>query len=239
MHWLYLAINIGSIALPLVYSFHHSIKFNRHFKALFAALAITAFCFVTWDMIFTQAGVWGFSNNYTFGIRIGQLPLEEVLFFFCIPFSSIFIYHCINLFYPKTISGKTVNVITVVLILFLSVTGFIFIGRLYTSVTFLSTAVLLTLFQFVLKIKWLGNYYRAYIIILIPFFIVNGILTGTGLESPVVWYNNNENMGIRLLTIPFEDVFYGFELLLLNIFIFEKLKPFLSERLENRQPFFI
>lgn len=60
-----------------------------------------------------------------------------------------------------------------------------------------------------------------YPVLLIPIFIVNGILTGTGLESPVVWYDNNENLGLRLTTNPFEDVIYGFELLLLNVLFFD------------------
>jgi lycopene cyclase domain-containing protein len=59
---------------------------------------------------------------------------------------------------------------------------------------------------------------------LIPFFIVNGILTGSGLKQPVVWYNNAENIGIRLFTIPVEDIAYGLELILANIFFFEIFK---------------
>ena len=60
--------------------------------------------------------------------------------------------------------------------------------------------------------------------LLIPFFIVNGILTGTGIDEPVVWYNNAENLSIRILTIPIEDIFYGFELIILTIYFQELFK---------------
>jgi len=53
--------------------------------------------------------------------------------------------------------------------------------------------------------------------------IVNGILTGTGLDAPVVQYNKREILNIYLFTIPVEDIFYGLELFLLNLFIFRRL----------------
>jgi lycopene cyclase domain-containing protein len=78
--------------------------------------------------------------------------------------------------------------------------------------------------KFRFKITWLPQFLMTYLVLLLPFFIVNGLLTGTGLASPIVWYNNAENMEIRLLTIPLEDVFYGFGLLFLNVFFFEIFK---------------
>jgi lycopene cyclase domain-containing protein len=59
---------------------------------------------------------------------------------------------------------------------------------------------------------------------LIPFFIVNGILTGSFIEVPIVSYNNSENLGIRLFTIPIEDIGYAFSMLFGNLMIFETLK---------------
>jgi hypothetical protein len=47
-----------------------------------------------------------------------------------------------------------------------------------------------------------------------PFFIVNGILTGCGFEAPIVWYNNAENMQFRIATIPIEDTIYALGMLL-------------------------
>ncbi len=70
----------------------------------------------------------------------------------------------------------------------------------------------------------MGRFYVAFAAILIPFLIVNGVLTGLFLEEPVMWYNDKENLGIRLGTIPVENVFYGLLLLTMNVSIYEWLK---------------
>ena len=70
----------------------------------------------------------------------------------------------------------------------------------------------------------MGRFYAAYLVILIPFTIVNGLLTGSWIGEPVVWYNNEENIAIRFLTIPVEDVFYGMLMLGMSVSIYETIK---------------
>lgn len=100
--------------------------------------------------------------------------------------------------------------------------GIFFAPKYYTTLTFMGLALMLLLLLFY-RPTWLAHFYVSFAIILLPFFIVNGILTGTWINEPVVWYNNAENMGIRLFTIPLEDVFYGMLLLLLNTWLYETL----------------
>ena len=85
--------------------------------------------------------------------------------------------------------------------------------------------IILSVAYFV-NLKLLSSFYITFLVMLIPFFIVNGILTGTGIQEEVVWYNDEENLGIRILTIPAEDILYAFSLILLNLILFKKFKQY-------------
>lgn len=225
MHSTYLLINICSAIVPFLFSFYPAIRFSKHFRAFFAGNLIASACFIAWDMLFTAQGVWGFNDTYTLGPKLFNLPAEEVLFFICIPFACLFTYHCFNTFYRITWPKRIERAVVAVLSCLLLITGMIHAGKAYTSVTCISTGILLIALEFVFKVKWLPGFLSIYPLLLIPFFIVNGLLTGTGLEQPVVWYNNDENVSIRVLTIPVEDFVYGLEMLLFNLFFYEKFKP--------------
>lgn len=223
MKYTYLLINFFTILVPFIYSFHPKLNFHKTWKSFFPAVIITGFGFILWDMYFTHLGVWGFNEQYLTGINIGNLPLEEMLFFLCIPYACVFTFHCLSLYLPE-LNSSLQQKSTAVLVLIFLIAGIAGYPKLYTSVTFLSLSALLAISMWVLKTPWLGRFYIVYGILLLPFFIVNGLLTGLGLDEPVVYYNEAEMLGVRLLTIPLEDVFYGMELILINLLLYEYFK---------------
>ncbi len=191
---------------------------------MWIAILIPGIIFIVWDEFFTQLGVWGFNEQYLSGIYVGSLPLEEILFFICIPYACVFTYEALNYLIKKNYFGSSQKVISIGLIAISLILGIVNIDKWYTCTTFLGLATYIFLVQFIRKAPFLGRFYFSYLFILIPFFIVNGILTGSWIDDPVVWYNDVENLGVRLGTIPVEDVFYGMLLVVMNVSIFEWLQ---------------
>ena len=224
MKFTYLLVNLCSVAIPLAFSFEGKVQFYKKWKAFLPALLIPAALFIVWDNLFTTQGVWGFNKQYLTGIKLYNLPLEEVLFFFCIPYCCVFSYEVLNYFIKQDLLGKYARYGATILAYMLVAIAFQYSDLAYTFYTSIFTLAFLLLHLVVLKKPYWSRLVFAYLVILVPFFIVNGILTGTGLEDPVVWYNDAENLGIRLLTIPVEDTIYGFLLIASNITLYEFFK---------------
>ncbi len=231
MHSLYLTINLCSFVVPFLFSFHPKLKFYRKWKSLLPATLVMMAFYISWDIIFTQKGFWGFNPDYVTGYQLGGMPFEEWLFFLCITYSCIFSYYALLYFFPKIpLRDKTTSIIYVFLQTAMIVSLFAFYDRLYTAVNFGYTLVLLAL-VYNFQRKTLNSFFPIFAIILIPFLIVNGILTGTGIDEPVVWYDNSQNMGVRILTIPIEDSMYAIGMLLTVLVIIKFLEAkFWSEK---------
>lgn len=220
MKFTYLLIDFFTVFLPFCFSFHPKFAFAKVWPAFFPALLITAVFFVSGDIFFTNLGIWGFNDKYVIGYIFVNLPLEEVLFFFCIPYACMFTYYSLNILYFKSRTLINDRLFTLLFIISLIVLALIYHGKIYTLFAFTLLAGLLMISKYVLKVKWLTRFYITYVVLLLPFFIVNGLLTGTGLDEPVVWYNNSSYMGLRILTVPVEDIFYGMALVLMNIIFY-------------------
>jgi lycopene cyclase domain-containing protein len=225
MPYLYLLLNLGSLSIPLIFSFHPKLKFFKHWKSLGIGILVSMLIFIPWDVFFTINGIWGFNSNYYLGTNLFSLPIEEWLFFICIPYACVFTHYALLSYFPKMKlpSGST-KLISYVLILFFIIVAIYNYNKWYTLVNF-SLATVLTVLVVNKKSELLQSFLLSFLVMLIPFFIVNGILTGSFIENEVVWYNDFENLGIRLFTIPVEDTVYAFTLILLNLFVMSCLEP--------------
>lgn len=216
----YLLLNIGTILFPFLLSFDKKVAFFKNWKSLFPAIAVAGGIFIVWDVWFTDMGIWNFNPEYLTGIYLVNLPLEEWLFFLTVPYACVFIYACLNAYVPRDLLGSSAKAIGWGLVAVLLLIGFLNLDKWYTAVTFLGLSAWLIGLLVWIKPAWLGRFFLSYLVSLIPFFLVNGVLTAL----PVVRYNDLENLAIRLYTIPVEDTMYGLLLLLMTVSIFEWLQ---------------
>lgn len=216
----YLLLDIFTLMGPLALSFDKRVAFFSKIKAFLPGILATGVLFIVWDVLFTEMGIWGFNEEYLVGISALGLPLEEWLFFLVVPYACIFIYEVMGYYFPSRPDQPWARTLAIVMAIALMVIGLFTLDQWYTSLTFIGTSVLLFFTVFVLKASYLARFWKGYAVSLIPFLLVNGVLTAL----PVVWYNDAENFGIRIYTIPVEDTIYLIWLLLMAINIFEYLR---------------
>ena len=233
MRSLYLLVDLLAVAIPLALSWHPRIRFNEKWRAFWPACLIVAAAFIAWDVVFTVRGVWGFDPRYLIGASFAELPIEEWLFFICIPYACVFTYHTtINFRLPE--STRFARIIVLGILVVAIVIAAVSVGRIYTVVVQSATVVMASYLLW-RKPPWLNRFLVGFALILVPFVLTNGVLTGVRffrapawnlhpemIVDHIVWYDNIHTLGARLFTIPVEDVFYAFLLIGLNVILFER-----------------
>jgi len=211
-HYTYLLIDIATIAGPLALSFDKKVAFYKRWRRLLLPMLLTAAVFITWDAVFTERGVWWFSHDYTMPFRLFGLPLEEWLFFIVVPYACAFVAACLDAYFPPKPAPHDWKPPLILAAILLAIAALNY-GRAYTFWACGACGIgLIAAWALRRKAPQFNpqRFLLAYAVCLIPFLAVNGLLT----SLPVVLYNDSENVGIRIRTIPAEDVFYGMLLIL-------------------------
>lgn len=223
--WTYAYLHIFTFVPVFLLSFDRNVHYYQKWKYLVPAILVVGALFVLWDVFFTIKGVWGFNPSYFLGLSVLHLPVEEWLFFVTVPFACVFIYECLNFYVVRDWFAPYERMITIFLIAIFLITGVFCWGRLYTSTTFLLAGGFLFSHLLALpRCHYRSRFYAAFLVSLLPFLIVNGVLTGGYTREPVVIYNPEEYLGIRITSIPLDDMIYGFLLLFGVVTIYEFLR---------------
>lgn len=236
-HWYYLLVNLGCLIVPFIFSFHPKLKFYKQWKAFAIGVIVMMAIFIPWDIFFTAKGIWGFNEKYTCGIFFQGLPIEEWLFFICIPYACVYTYHCFSILLKTIPASKFFHYLAWFAAVVNLIIAIVYHERWYTFSAHLLCSALLFYHLLIKKSKFLSLFMFMYVIILVPFILSNGVLTGIdfwqypiinfdveNIHEKIVWYNNEHNLRLRTFSVPIDDIAYGLAMLLLTITVYERFK---------------
>jgi lycopene cyclase domain-containing protein len=209
-------IDILIILFPLLFTFYKKFAYYKNFKPLFISILIVGGSYIIWDAVATYRGDWWFNHKYVMDFELLGLPLEEILFFVTVPYSCIFIYEVLQYFLKDKEIAVNVN------LFFISAIGFIIAGALfydqyYTITVLISCGLFFFLATIFFPQMLRSRIYWLYIIVVfIPFFVMNYLLT----SIPIVLYNSQAMWNVRVTTIPVEDFFYNFSMLSFYLMVY-------------------
>jgi len=217
----YLLILVGTIAAPLFFSYEKQLRFYSNLKYLLPAMLFTGAIFIIMDLRFEQRAIWRFNTEFTIGINILNLPIEEWLYFLAVPFLGVAIYEFLNSRLSDFEHPKIFLALSLFLLILFGISAYFSRQKLYPFFVFFLLAIYLgyTIFRERFT-KHYTKFYLAYFVLLVPFLIISGLLTAL----PIIEYNADFNLGIQLFSIPIENFASLFLLMLMNITIYEFIK---------------
>lgn len=83
---------LGTLPLEL---FLHTRVYGRPRRLLLTLLPVVA-VFAVWDVLAIRAGHWDFDPDQVTGVRFGDLPLDELLFFLVIPCCALLSFEAVK-----------------------------------------------------------------------------------------------------------------------------------------------
>lgn len=212
----YLFLIVIIAAVPVLLTFAPRVSYFKKLLPLLFSIVIISGLFIVWDIIATARGDWAFNDLHVYGVRLYGLPLEEILFFIVVPYSCIFLYETfLTYIKDKHIWYNKFFYIAMSLILF--VIALVYFKKTYTMTVLLITSLVCIMAVFCFREMFGSFIYWMYMgVCIILFFIFNYILT----SLPVVTYNPQAIIGVRVTTIPVEDFFYNYSLLSLYLALY-------------------
>jgi len=216
----YLIFNLLVFVPPFAFGLMKRFSFKRQLvPALFAICSVSP-PFIIWDSLVTDRH-WWFNSKYVAGFFILGLPYEEILFFFTVPFASLFTWEMVL---RRTLPNGHKSLAFIYLLLVIA--GLLgipiwFTGKEYTALALFSLAICATL-DYVLHTRLLQQpRFLAFLLLVIVFVtFFNGYLTA----RPVVLYGSQYQLDVRILSIPLEDYIYGVALIIGCTAFFELYK---------------
>lgn len=220
MKFTFLLLTLGLLVLPLIFHFDKKIFKDGNFKAALGASLISAIIFSTISVVLQLLGIVTFDAGNTVGVVFKEIPLEQYLLNFSFSFTVISLFQYLNVRFPGNDLQKYSLALSN-LLLGLCV-AFLFFGypKWYTLSTFILLLVLLFLIEYVGKLRFMYRAYRAFLVMLIPFYLVYGFI----FWNELILVAKSQLTGMYVAKIPIENHFIALSTVLVSIYMFEFFK---------------
>lgn len=214
----YLVFDLVILSVPLLLGAWRRAWFYDRLGAALRAVAWVAVPFVAWDA--AVAGKhWSFNPQYVLGVELLGLPFEEVLFFLSVPLACLFTWEKVfatpsrsvvetrRWLYPVAWAAVPVGIAVALH------------GEQYTGYTLIAVGTV-ALVDHALGVGLLLErrtlaFFAAVVGLNLVF---NSYLTG----RPVVLYGEPYHLGVRVGTVPVEDLLYGVALVWGSTAVFQR-----------------
>jgi lycopene cyclase domain-containing protein len=220
MNYTYLLVDLGLLLFSVLVFSNKHLNFTGQSKFIILAVLINVFTFSVPTEFLTQLKVIVFNPPYLSGMTLWELPAEELLLSMLLPLCGLAVYLFLNQRFPDNSREKYSLALSNIMLGICIAMLYFGYQKLYTLFTFSILLVFLLYIEYVNKIRFMYKFYRAFLISLVLFYLVYGILTSV----PVIQYTAEETLNFNLAQIPFESHFYFMSMLLLSIYLFELFK---------------
>lgn len=220
----FLLLDFLYLAIPLLFSFSGKAPFFRKWKYLSISTLVAGIIFFAWDWVFTTIGIWEFNADRLVGWYIFGVPLEEALYYICIPYAGVFVYHTLTHAIARDYIYFHHELISSALSVLFMVMGIYHMDKAFTGTVFIGSGIFLAFQMIVLKPRYMSRFYFAtpfILLLLVPHAL---LITGQFSIQLPVWHDINETLGVRIGTAPVEVLIFGWFLILVNVTLYEWLK---------------
>lgn len=210
-NYAYFIVLAATVVVPLVLSMvPWRLRWSAvEWRRLMRVFAFVSVPFVLLDMYSYARGWWAYNPHFVIDARMGGLPIEEIMFFFVVPFACLYLFSA----FTKAGGGEPLQrpwiwrlVLSLIMV---AAMGLAIIEPKERTLFDVVLFALVGLKAFLMPPKRTAALWLVAVVGL--FLVVNTVLTGL----PIVTYNPDFGSRYRIGTIPFEDVLYNFSFLLL------------------------
>lgn len=202
---LFTATNLGVAAAAIVLGFEPQIGFNQHWISAVAALLSSGVLFLTWKILAVRHGDWSYNPAYNGRLRVFGLPWSEIFFLTGVPYAALFLFELVGKFFVQDQLAEVSRLFLVSGSAAFIAAAYIFRRHNFTLLVCLSLSAFLATLA-VGRSYLLGNagvliWYGFSLALVLPIRFLATAL-------PVLRYNTQALLGVRVLTLPVEELFY-------------------------------